>query len=122
MKLYFHSGRPYLDNIELADLTLKEYTSAEFGMPSGHSVSSSCNPLFFFYYFCYYEYKMYWDKQFIKKALIFCGIIIYALSVAYSRIYTGRHSLDQCIAGLMIGTWITNFYWYVTKPFFYDPS
>ena len=61
VKLIFHSGRPYLDKIELADLTLHEYTSAEFGMPSGHSTSSIMNPLIFYYYFTGFEYKLYWD-------------------------------------------------------------
>lgn len=51
IKLTFHASRPYQNKIELADLTLKEYVSAEFGNPSGHSMSSIANPLFFYYYF-----------------------------------------------------------------------
>jgi hypothetical protein len=47
-KLLFHSGRPYLERIELGDMTLKELTSAEFGNPSGHSLSSMANPLFLY--------------------------------------------------------------------------
>jgi len=108
--------------MELADMTLKEYTSAEFGMPSGHSVSSISNPLICYYYFTRSEYKQYWDQNFIKKNLIKLLIIIYAASVAYSRVYTGRHTIDQCISGFLLGLWTTNFYWYFTKPYLYDPS
>jgi len=122
VKLIFHSGRPYLDKIELADLALHEYTSAEFGMPSGHSTSSIMNPLMFYYYFTGFEYKLYWDKRIIQKYLVLSLIITYAFAVAYSRIYTGRHSLDQCIAGFLIGVWCINFYWYIFKPHLYDRS
>lgn len=47
-KVLFRSGRPYLENIELCDLTLNENTSAEFGNPSGHSISSIANPYFIY--------------------------------------------------------------------------
>ena len=92
--MYFHSGRPYLEKMDLADMELHEYTSAEYGMPSGHSMASISNPLIMYYFFTKFEYKTYWDKNTIKKNLILLSIIIYALAVAYSRIYTGRHTAD----------------------------
>jgi membrane-associated phospholipid phosphatase len=122
VKLFFHGGRPYLENIELADMTLGEYTSAEFGMPSGHSISSSLHPFFIFYYFTWSEYKAYWDQRSMQKILIWFLLLVYTLGVAYSRIYTGRHTLDQCISGLLLGAWTLNFYWYLIKPHVYDPS
>jgi membrane-associated phospholipid phosphatase len=122
VKLICHSGRPYLNKIELADMTLHEYTSAEFGMPSGHSASSIMSPLMFYYYFTRLEYKMYWDQRTIRKYIILSIVLAYAFAVAYSRIYTGRHTLDQCIAGFLIGFWCTNFYWYIYKPHLYDRS
>lgn len=38
----------------------------------------------------------------------------FIVSVIYSRIYTGRHSLDQCIVGFAVGVWTSHFcmfYW-----------
>jgi hypothetical protein len=47
-KVLFRSGRPYLEHIDLADLELHEITSAEFGNPSGHALSSVANPYFIY--------------------------------------------------------------------------
>lgn len=121
-KLSFHTTRPYFENIELADMTLNEYTSAEFGTPSGHSMMSIMNPLMIYYYFTRIKNKAYWDQHSSQKYLVLSLIITYAFCVAYSRIYTGRHTLDQCISGFILGVWNINFYWNVYKPYLYDPS
>jgi membrane-associated phospholipid phosphatase len=47
---------------------------------------------------------------------------IFIIGVAYSRVYTGRHSFDQCITGLLLGYWcahIAHCYW---KPYIFDSS
>ena len=94
VKLLFHSGRPYYERIELGDMTLHEMTSAEFGNPSGHSLSAIANPLFMYLYFTQIHYKEYYDKLTTRKNVYLLMVISYALGVAYSRIYTGRHTVD----------------------------
>lgn len=39
LKTYFHAGRPYMEDVTLADTSMHELAACEFGLPSGHSMS-----------------------------------------------------------------------------------
>ena len=90
LKSLFHGSRPYLEDISLADSTIMETCSAEFGSPSGHSILATQGFLQVFWYF---------SKS--KKGLFM--VLLWTLGIQYSRVYLGRHTFDQVILGGYIG-------------------
>ena len=52
----------------------------------------------------------------MKRLLIQVTGWAYIISVVYSRIYMGRHSLDQCLHGLAMGYLCHHFVHYYWRP------
>jgi membrane-associated phospholipid phosphatase len=112
LKSVFHSSRPYFDDILLGDTVMRD-CAAEFGNPSGHSLLavSFCLNILWFYHD---QYKDFFKKHSFLKMLSYFTTAFFIVSVIYSRIYTGRHSIDQCINGFLLGFWVAHFsynYW-----------
>ena len=112
LKGVYHSSRPFFDNILLADTDMRD-CAAEFGNPSGHSLNAVgvCLTILWFYHDLY---KDFFKKHNILWFLSYMFIAFFIASVIYSRIYTGRHSIDQCINGFVLGCWVAHFsstYW-----------
>ena len=101
LKSLFSHSRPYFDDITLGDIVFKD-CATEYGNPSGHSqmaITMTLVPMMY-----YLEiYKAYFERNPVKKTAIKMFGWFYIISVAYSRIYLGRHTLDQCLHGLAIG-------------------
>lgn len=68
LKSLFHGSRPYLDDISLADSTIMETCSAEFGSPSGHSILATQGFLQVFWYFS-------------KSKKGFCGLMLWIFGI-----------------------------------------
>lgn len=92
LKSFFHSKRPYFDFPELADLDMKD-CAVEFGNPSGHCMTVLTFML------CFVDFHVskhadYYKENRGKYLLVwFLGWFIF-FSIALSRVYSGRHSLD----------------------------
>lgn len=46
----------------------------------------------------------------------------FTVSICYSRIYVGRHSIDQVISGALTGYLLAHFSWYYYKPHIFEPA
>lgn len=116
LKLLFQKSRPYFDDSSLGDLHMHD-CAAEFGNPSGHSILAASGPLTALWYF-----QRVFRDSFSRIGLKFLQIFVwlFILSVIYSRIYTGRHSLDQCLIGFAVGVWTSHFSIYFWKENVFD--
>ena len=118
-KSFFHQSRPYFVDFELADKTINESCSAEFGSTSGHSVGCSGPFSCVVAYFVFIRNKEYYRKNVMEKWMIYFAVIAYMILVTYSRVYTGRHSFDQIISGVACGSLGTHFATFYFYPNFY---
>jgi membrane-associated phospholipid phosphatase len=118
-KSFFHQSRPYFIDFELADKTINESCSAEFGSPSGHSVGCSGPFTGVVSYFVFIRNKEYYRKNVMEKWMIYFASVAYMVLVTYSRVYTGRHSFDQIISGVATGSLGTHFATFYFYPHFY---
>lgn len=120
LKPIFHHSRPYLDNFILADTNFKELScSAEFGNPSGHMLTSTQLVLTMYWYITKVDHKQYFSGK-LRILQVISGI--YLIGVAYSRVYTGRHTFDQVIVGALVGAWTAHFNEFYIRPFVFLPS
>ena len=121
-KALFHAGRPYLDDIELGDTTMSETVSAEFGCPSGHSILVWSSVFNLLRWYTEDRELFYYNRNPKEKARLYKFCTLYVCAVGYSRIYVGRHTLDQIIVGFMLGHWCNGFTWNIMKPALLDLS
>jgi hypothetical protein len=56
------------------------------------------------------------------RVLLFVLTFIFGLSIGYSRLFLGMHTLNQIIFGLLLGVWIALSWHYATHPWFADHS
>ena len=120
LKSYFHHSRPIFDDLSLADTHMKD-CAVEFGNPSGHSV----NAITFIYTGLEYYTtlnKTYFTKNKGQYLMVWTLGHIYIISVVYSRIYTGRHTFDQCLHGVLLGLLISHFFIYYWRPKIIDSN
>ena len=92
LRLFFQETRPYYDSTRIR---LKGSCNCSFGMPSGHSEASTM-----MYLLLYYE-LVYKNKTFSKvtKTIWLLVVVYIFLSVMFSRIVYGRHSIAQVFFG-----------------------
>lgn len=55
------------------------------------------------------------NKNIYEKAAFFLLSILFSLSIGYSRLWLGVHSLDQILFGYMLGIWIACFMYFCVK-------
>jgi membrane-associated phospholipid phosphatase len=110
-KIAYHAPRPYM-----VDSRVETYgCSVEYGNPSGHSLyaSSVSITIFLDIYFSYRN-----SFQLKTKSLFYISLTLmttFILLVAFSRVYNGDHSIDQCIFGLQLGVLLAFFMHNVVK-------
>ena len=101
-KILYRQERPLWINPEI---NINSQHSCGYGNPSGHSLSSSCLYLSFWYVLSDLLYNLINNKKLfnvVKYAIFsFCLGIIYLIMT--SRIYLGVHSINQIIFGFLIG-------------------
>ena len=104
-KIIYRQERPLWINPEI---NINSQHSCGYGNPSGHSLSSSCLYLSFWYILSDILDKLIKNRKlfYTVKYVIFsfCLGIIYLIMT--SRIYLGVHSINQIIFGFLIGTGI----------------
>jgi membrane-associated phospholipid phosphatase len=116
LKPIFQKSRPYFDDIELGDTILQD-CAAEFGNPSGHSMSAAVVPPILWLVHSN-NHKEFLQAHYILKYFILTLVGLFCFLVVFSRIYTGRHTFDQCLTGILSGCLITHFSWCYFKKVF----
>ena len=80
----------------------------EYGFPSTHSTNSISIALFLYSY----VHRLYFSEGSISStsySVYLIGIIIYAFSIVFGRIYAAMHSFTDCIFGIIVGAAIWAF-------------
>lgn len=81
----------------------------EYGFPSTHSTNSVSIALYIYLYIR--KTREIADSGIFDSWLWQAGLLFYATSVVYGRIYAGMHSIIDCIAGSALGAAITAIQW-----------
>lgn len=74
----------------------------EYGFPSTHTTNSISIALFLYSY----VHRLYFSESSISQTsycVYLAGIIIYAFSIVFGRIYTAMHSFTDCAFGIIMG-------------------
>jgi len=93
------------------------YCSEEFGNPSGHSQTALCLSLAPCLDVLANQMK---NSAQWKKSLLIASVVIYSLSIGYSRLFLGAHSINQVIYGYSLGAWVAFSFNYIVKDDFLD--
>ena len=101
-KLRYHQARPFWVSPKIQAFGC----STQYGNPSGHSMTSIAIALIF-----WYDYNREFDGQrnvqtIIWRTLGFIVAIAYGLSIGYSRVFLGVHSINQLFFGWSLGIWL----------------
>jgi len=96
-KLAYHQARPYWVNTNIIAYSC----SSQYGNPSGHSETSMGFALIMWLDYCRTQDSHWW-----KKVVGFFVATSFGVSIAYSRLFLGVHSLNQCLFGLLLGIWV----------------
>ena len=98
-KLGFHQARPYWVSADVAAYAC----STDFGNPSGHceTVAGMSGALAL-------DFSSTRRTTPMAKALALAAAGAFSLSIAYSRLFLGVHSLNQVLFGLLLGVWLAS--------------
>lgn len=80
----------------------------EYGFPSTHSTNSISIALFIYSY----VHRLHFSDSSISSTsycVYLIGIIVYAFSIVFGRIYAAMHSFTDCIFGIIVGAVIWAF-------------
>ena len=101
-KILYRQERPLWINPEI---NINTQHSCGYGNPSGHSLSSSCLYLSFWYVLSDLLYNLINNKKLfnVVKYVIFSFFLGIIYLIMTSRIYLGVHSINQIIFGFLIG-------------------
>ena len=118
LKVISHDARPFWDS----DQVMTYKCTSQYGNPSGHTLAAFTFTLAPWLDFVS-SFPGDGSTTFMRKPIIKVLTLIFALTtactVAYSRLYLGRHSLDQVLYGALLGTWIAfTAHFVVREPFF----
>jgi len=105
MKDFLCSPRPFAPPV--TRLTFSSH-HLEYGFPSTHSTNSISIALFIYSY----VHRLYFSEASISSTsycVYLVGIIIYAFSIVFGRIYAAMHSFTDCIFGIIVGAAIWAF-------------
>ncbi|KAG0043429.1 hypothetical protein BGZ83_011414 [Gryganskiella cystojenkinii] len=81
-------------------LSRSKSTCQEYGFPSSHSTNAISVSLFLYCHLLTTDPTSW--SPYTRELAIF-GLIVYAVSIVYGRLYCGMHSITDCIGGSMIG-------------------
>lgn len=101
LKTAIHDSRPQFDDLSIG-VSNSGSCAAEFGNPSGHAILAAHAFLQ-----ASLLYKEGLARRFpkMKVGLIIDVLVVFNLfAISMCRLYLGRHSLDQILLGLVIGT------------------
>ena len=110
-KLSYHDPRPYWVDTPQGDTKIQAFScSSQYGNPSGHSSTTMAMALAMALDFAHTGNKL------VFKLLGFACAITFAVTIAYSRLFLGVHSLDQVLFGLLLGAWCALTMQYCARP------
>ncbi|KAG0206140.1 hypothetical protein BGX28_002360 [Mortierella sp. GBA30] len=89
-------------------LSRSKSTCLEYGFPSSHSTNAVSVALFLYCHLLTTDPAS-WSPY--TRELSILGLIIYAVSIVYGRLYCGMHSITDCIGGSLIGITIWAVQW-----------
>ena len=102
-KLTYHQERPFWAS---KDIEAVQCTT-QYGNPSGHSMFSIGVALTMWLdvnqYISENETVL---KAWYYRMLLLLGVIVYGLTIGYSRVILGVHSWNQVVFGWSLGVWI----------------
>ncbi|KAF9166557.1 hypothetical protein BGX21_000320 [Mortierella sp. AD011] len=107
-------------------LSRSKSTCLEYGFPSSHSTNAISVALFLYCHLLTTDPAS-WSPY--TRELAILGLIIYAVSIIYGRLYCGMHSITDCVGGTLIGVLIWAIHWtfresfeyYATSPIIWVP-
>lgn len=117
LKSALHHSRPQFDDPSLGEIN-SGICAGEFGNPSGHALLTA---QFLINLNLLYRERL--SEKLPKKELIYLidGFIWFQiLAVCLCRLYLGRHSVDQIILGLALGTLTAYFLHNEIRPVIYE--
>ncbi|KAG0369720.1 hypothetical protein BC939DRAFT_441650 [Gamsiella multidivaricata] len=89
-------------------LSRSKSTCLEYGFPSSHSTNAISVALFLYCHLLTTDPAS-WSPY--TRELSILGLIIYAVSIVYGRLYCGMHSITDCVGGSIIGITIWAVQW-----------
>ncbi|KAF9581111.1 hypothetical protein BGW38_001993 [Lunasporangiospora selenospora] len=89
-------------------LSRSKSTCLEYGFPSSHSTNAISVSLFLYCHLMTTDPAS-WSPY--TRELSILGLVVYAFSIVYGRLYCGMHSITDCIGGSLIGISIWAFQW-----------
>ncbi|KAF9899534.1 hypothetical protein BX616_002970 [Lobosporangium transversale] len=89
-------------------LSRSKSTCLEYGFPSSHSTNAVSVALFLYCHLLTTDPAS-WSPY--TRELAILGLIIYAVSIVYGRLYCGMHSITDCVGGSLIGISIWAVQW-----------
>ncbi|KAF9161913.1 hypothetical protein DFQ26_004034 [Actinomortierella ambigua] len=121
---YFCLPRPLSPPV--VRLSRSKSTCLEYGFPSSHSTNAVSIALFLYSHILLTDANS-WQPY--TRELACFGLIVYAVSIVYGRLYCGMHSITDCVGGSAIGVAIWGAYWYyreaieyyMVSPIWWDP-
>ncbi|KAI1316211.1 hypothetical protein EDD11_010321 [Mortierella claussenii] len=81
-------------------LSRSKSTCMEYGFPSSHSTNAVSVALFLYCHLLTTDPAS-WSPY--TRELSILGLIVYAVSIVYGRLYCGMHSITDCVGGSLIG-------------------
>ncbi|KAG0245506.1 hypothetical protein BGW41_000133 [Actinomortierella wolfii] len=103
---YFCLPRPLSPPV--VRLSRSKSTCLEYGFPSSHSTNAVSIALFLYSHILLTDSST-WQPY--TRELACFGLIVYAVSIVYGRLYCGMHSITDCVGGSAIGIAIWCAYW-----------
>lgn len=109
-KLSYANPRPYWVSSDI----IAYKCSNQFGNPSGHSMTTMAMALTL-----WLDYKETSNGSYgaTRKAILLALAILFPISIGFSRLILGVHSLDQICYGLLLGVWIAMSMQYCVRPY-----
>ncbi|KAF9934430.1 hypothetical protein BGZ67_003843 [Mortierella alpina] len=89
-------------------LSRSKSTCLEYGFPSSHSTNAVSVALFLYCHLLTTDPAS-WSPY--TRELSILGLIVYAVSIVYGRLYCGMHSITDCVGGSLIGLSIWAVQW-----------
>ncbi|KAF9294741.1 hypothetical protein BGZ74_011131 [Mortierella antarctica] len=89
-------------------LSRSKSTCLEYGFPSSHSTNAISVALFLYCHLLTTDPASW--SPYTRELSIF-GLIVYAVSIVYGRLYCGMHSITDCVGGSLIGICIWAVQW-----------
>ncbi|KAG0235584.1 hypothetical protein BGW42_005023 [Actinomortierella wolfii] len=92
-----------------------KYHNHEYGFPSTHTTTAVAYVLYFYSFMA--RSDLTWS--FPVKGLIYVGLALYAVLIAFGRVYCGMHSITDCVGGAAIGIAVWGIYTYFSETIAY---